>query len=176
MIETAPTAAELRARKGGRRLAMLTAYDYPTALALDAAGLDILLVGDSMGEVELGYGSTRAVTPGDDGPPRAGGAQRGPRDPRLRGPHGRHATATPGEAVRSARVLVEAGADSVKLEGGLIDAGARDHRRRDPGDGPRGAPAPDGRGLPPRGHDARRGRPHRRRGPRPRRGRRATRS
>ena len=41
---------------------MLTAYDYPTALALDAAGLDILLVGDSMGEVELGYGSTRAVT------------------------------------------------------------------------------------------------------------------
>ena len=38
MIATAPTAAELRARKGARRLAMLTAYDYPTALALDARG------------------------------------------------------------------------------------------------------------------------------------------
>src|SRR5262249_48011723 len=56
------SAAEVRARKGGERLAVLTAYDYPTALALDGAGLDLVLVGDSLGEVELGHGSTRAVT------------------------------------------------------------------------------------------------------------------
>jgi 3-methyl-2-oxobutanoate hydroxymethyltransferase len=55
-------AGAIRARKGGRRLAMLTAYDYPTALALDGCGLDLILVGDSLGEVELGYDSTRAVT------------------------------------------------------------------------------------------------------------------
>ena len=61
-MSTPLTADDLRARKGGRRLAMLTAYDYPTAMALDAAGLDILLVGDSIGEVELGYGTTRAVS------------------------------------------------------------------------------------------------------------------
>ena len=61
---TALTAPELRARKGGRRIAMLTAYDYPTALALDQGGLDVLLVGDSLGEVELGYDTTRAVSLG----------------------------------------------------------------------------------------------------------------
>ena len=47
------SAEAIRARKGGRRLAMLTAYDYPTALALDGCGLDLILVGDSLGEVEL---------------------------------------------------------------------------------------------------------------------------
>jgi 3-methyl-2-oxobutanoate hydroxymethyltransferase len=61
-VTTALSPAELRARKGGRRIAMLTAYDYPTALALDGCGLDVLLVGDSLGEVELGFDSTRAVT------------------------------------------------------------------------------------------------------------------
>ena len=55
-------AHDIRGTKGRRRLAMLTAYDYPMALALDQVGLDIILVGDSMGEVELGYDSTRAVT------------------------------------------------------------------------------------------------------------------
>ena len=59
---TIVAANDIRALKGTRRLAMLTAYDYPTALALDQVGLDIILVGDSLGEVELGYDSTRAVT------------------------------------------------------------------------------------------------------------------
>ena len=53
-MSTHLTADDIRARKGGVRLAMLTAYDYPTAMALEAAGVDILLVGDSLGEVELG--------------------------------------------------------------------------------------------------------------------------
>ena len=46
----------------GRRLAMLTAYDYPTARILDEAGIPMLLVGDSVGEVMLGYESTVRVT------------------------------------------------------------------------------------------------------------------
>ena len=49
----------------GERIAMLTAYDYPTARILDEAGLPMLLVGDSLGQVVLGYDSTVRVTMGD---------------------------------------------------------------------------------------------------------------
>ncbi len=52
----------LRAKREGRRIAVLTAYDYPTALALDRAGVDVLLVGDSLGMVMLGRPDTLAVT------------------------------------------------------------------------------------------------------------------
>ena len=117
---TALTARELRARKGGRRLAMLTAYDYPTARALDACGLDIILVGDSLGEVELGYDTTCAVTLA-----MMVHHVRAVRN----GVVATHVCAdmpaatyrTPQEAVETARELMAAGADSVKLEGGLVD-------------------------------------------------------
>jgi 3-methyl-2-oxobutanoate hydroxymethyltransferase len=118
-VSAAASATELRARKGGARLVMLTAYDYPTALALDVCGLDILLVGDSLGEVELGYGTTRAVSL-----EMMAHHVRAVRN----GASATHVCAdltagtyrTPEEAVASARVLMEAGADSVKLEGGMI--------------------------------------------------------
>ena len=57
------TAPQLAARKRrGERLAMLTAYDTPTARILDRSGIDVILVGDSLGMVVLGRDTTLPVT------------------------------------------------------------------------------------------------------------------
>ena len=56
---------------------MLTAYDYPTALAVDQAGIESILVGDSLGMVVLGYANTLPVTMEDDAAPLPGGVARG---------------------------------------------------------------------------------------------------
>ena len=57
------TVPEVRSAKGsGRKIVVLTAYDYPTARILDAAGVDVLLVGDSLGNNVLGYDNTLPVT------------------------------------------------------------------------------------------------------------------
>ena len=59
-----PTVRALKSSKGAR-LAMLTAYDYPTARLVAEAGVDLILVGDSLGMVVLGYDSTIPVTVDD---------------------------------------------------------------------------------------------------------------
>ena len=56
------TVPAIRAMKGKSRIGMLTAYDYPSGKIADAAGADVLLVGDSLGMVVLGYPDTLSVT------------------------------------------------------------------------------------------------------------------
>jgi len=59
------TVPDIRARKGGVPIVMVTAYDAPTARMADAAGVDVILVGDSVGMVVLGYENTLSVTMAD---------------------------------------------------------------------------------------------------------------
>lgn len=56
------TVPVIRGRKGNEKITMLTAYDFPIASVLDEAGIDIILVGDSLGNVMLGYPNTLPVT------------------------------------------------------------------------------------------------------------------
>lgn len=105
-------------KSDGERIAMVTAYDFTTAGILDQAGIPIMLVGDSLGNVMLGYDSTIPVTM-DDMVRHAGAV--------VRGSENAHVVvdmpfmsyqADDSEAVRNAgRLLKEAGVQSVKLEG-----------------------------------------------------------
>ncbi len=114
------TTHTLRAKKErGEPITMLTAYDYPTALAIDRAGVDAILVGDSLGMVVLGYDTTLPVTM-DDMLHHARAVARGAKTAHLIGdmPFMSYQV-SPQEALRNAgRFLQEAGMDAVKLEGG----------------------------------------------------------
>src|SRR3972149_279605 len=57
---TVPVLAQMK--EAGEKITMLTAYDYPFAKILDEAGIDVILVGDSLGPVVLGYKNTLPVT------------------------------------------------------------------------------------------------------------------
>jgi 3-methyl-2-oxobutanoate hydroxymethyltransferase len=97
---------------------MLTAYDFPSARLAEAAGVDLILVGDSLGMVVLGYDSTVPVTM-DEMVHHTKAARRGAPNTFLIADLPFLAYTTPEEAVRNAgRFLKEAGADAVKLEGG----------------------------------------------------------
>lgn len=103
----------------GEVITMLTAYDYPTALAVDLAGIDSILVGDSLGMVVLGYDSTLPVTM-EDMLHHCKAVARGAKNALLVGdmPFMSY-QASVDEAVRNAgRFLQEAGMGAVKLEGG----------------------------------------------------------
>lgn len=100
-------------------ITMLTAYDYATALAVDRAGIDGILVGDSLGMVVLGYETTLPVTV-DEMLHHCRAVARGARTPLLVGdmPFMSYQL-SPQDALRNAgRFLKEAGMDAVKLEGG----------------------------------------------------------
>ena len=108
----------LRARKEtGPAIAALTAYDYPTARLLDEAGTDLLLVGDSLGMVVLGFADTTAVTMAHMVHHTAAAA-RGNQKALLVADLPIHSYDTIPQALENARMLVAAGAEAVKLEGG----------------------------------------------------------
>ena len=100
------------------RITALTAYDYPTARLLDESGIDIILVGDSVGMVVLGYEDTTQVTL-EEMVHHTRAVARGVKRALLVADMPIHTYDTPAEAVVTARTLVEAGAQAVKLEGGV---------------------------------------------------------
>ncbi len=114
------TVQAVREKKARRQpITCLTAYDYPTAVALDRTGIDILLVGDSLGMVVLGYENTLPVTM-DEMLHHCRAVARGTRFALLVGdmPFLSYQI-SPQEAVRNAgRFVQEAGMHAVKLEGG----------------------------------------------------------
>jgi 3-methyl-2-oxobutanoate hydroxymethyltransferase len=114
------TVPAVRASKErGERLVCLTAYDYPTARIVDEAGTDIILVGDSVGNVVLGYDSTVPVTL-EEMLHHTRAVRRGVERALLVAdmPYGTYHTGAD-DAVRAAlRLIKEGGAEAVKLEGG----------------------------------------------------------
>ncbi len=108
-------------KQRGERIVSLTAYDYPTARLLDEEGIDIILVGDSLGMVVLGYPDTTEVTL-EMMVHHTRAAARGVKRALLVADLPFHTYATKKEAVANARELVEAGAQAVKLEGGVSHA------------------------------------------------------
>lgn len=105
-------------KQRGERISALTAYDYPTARLLDESGIDIILVGDSVGMVVLGYEDTTQVTL-DEMLHHTRAAARGVKHALLVADMPIHTYNTPEEAVATARALVGAGAQAVKFEGGI---------------------------------------------------------
>ena len=111
---TVPALAQAKAQ--GRRLAMLTAYDAGFARVLDRNGIDLVLVGDSLGMVVQGHGSTLPVSVADIAYHTAAVA-RGLQQALLVADLPFQADATPGRALDASETLLQAGAQMVKLEG-----------------------------------------------------------
>jgi 3-methyl-2-oxobutanoate hydroxymethyltransferase len=114
-------------RSRGQKFVMVTAYDALSARILDEAGIPVLLVGDSLGQVMLGHPTTIPVTM-DDMLHHARAVARGARDALLVGdmPFGSY-HASLEDAIRNAAAFLQAGMHSIKLEGGgpaveIVDA------------------------------------------------------
>ena len=105
-------------KKRGEKITALTAYDYPTARLLDESGIDIILIGDSLGMVVLGYEDTTSVTL-EEMLHHTRAATRGVKQALVVGDMPIHTFDTPEQAVATAKKFVEAGAQAVKLEGGV---------------------------------------------------------
>ena len=112
------TVPQIRAMKASQRIGMLTAYDYPSAKVADAAGSDIILVGDSLGMVVLGYPDTLSVTV-DDMIHHTRAVVRGATHALIVGdmPYLSYHISIE-ETVRNAGRFIQAGAHAVKIEGG----------------------------------------------------------
>jgi len=117
-MENKVTVPAIRARKGREPITALTAYDYPTGWLVDAAGIDLILVGDSLGNTILGYQNTIFVEM-EEMLAAVRAVRRGVRRALLVGdmPFGSY-HGDSGRAVENAVAFLKAGAESVKLEGG----------------------------------------------------------
>lgn len=111
----------IRTDKGKARISALTAYDYPTARLLDEAGTDILLVGDSLGMVVLGFPDTTHVTL-EHIVHHTDAVARGSKNSLIVSDLPINTYDTPAEALKSSQRLIAAGGQAVKLEGGVKQA------------------------------------------------------
>ena len=103
----------------GKPITWLTCYDYPTAVMQDAAGVDMILVGDSLGMTMLGYDSTLPVTM-DDMVRHTAAVRRGARNAWVIGdmPYMSYQPSVETAVRNAGRLMAETGCDAVKLEGG----------------------------------------------------------
>ncbi len=114
----------LAKKREGAPITALTAYDYPTARLVDEAGIDMILVGDSLGMAVLGYNNTLPVTMSDM-LHHARAARRGTERAMLvvDMPFGSYHVSVARTLRNGIRMVKEAGAEAVKLEGGAAQAG-----------------------------------------------------
>ncbi len=109
-------AQALKAMKGNTPIAMLTAYNYPIARYLERSSIPVILVGDSLAMVEMGFKNTRSVTI-EHMQYHVDAVSRGAPNTHVIGDLPYQTYETPEAALKNARLLIKAGADSVKLEG-----------------------------------------------------------
>lgn len=112
---------DLRKMKGIKPISMLTAYTCPVARSVENAGIPVILVGDTVGMVEMGFDSTRDVTI-EHMEYHIGAVRRGAPNTHIIGDLPYNTDRDPETALTNARRLIAAGADSVKLEGPKTDA------------------------------------------------------
>ncbi len=118
-MSTKMTAPKILARKGGAKIKMVTAYDFPTARIADRAGADIILVGDSVANVVLGYEDTLAVTVDVMVHHTAAVARAKPSAMVLGDmPWLSYHTSVEDTVRNAGRLVREGGAEAIKLEGG----------------------------------------------------------
>jgi 3-methyl-2-oxobutanoate hydroxymethyltransferase len=110
--------ATRKRKASGEQISVLTAYDYPTARLLEEAGIDWLLVGDSLGLVVLGYPDTTRVTLAEMIHHTTAAARGATQTPIIADLPFQSYT-SPSQALDSAKALIKAGAHAVKLEGGI---------------------------------------------------------
>jgi len=107
---------ELKMLKNKRKIVMLTAYDYQMAKILDSIGIDIILVGDSLGMVVLGYKDTKAVTM-HEMIHHTRAVARGAKNTPIVGDMPINSYNTVSDALKNAKDFLNAGAHGVKIEG-----------------------------------------------------------
>lgn len=114
------TTAVIRARKGGEKITSVTAYDYPTAKLVDDAGVDVILVGDSLGMVVLGYPDTTKVTLDDMVHHARAASRANPRALLVADlPFLSFGVSARDTILNAGRLIQEGCAEAVKIEGGV---------------------------------------------------------